>query len=506
MPDKTPHINPDPENNFPKPDIPADKAWEKMVGLLDSKIPVSPSSAGGSGGGLLGGSSQILGIILAGTVTAGGLIWGVSSLKNKPDSSTEITNITESIPQNIVTDSSNSFHQITIPLTNEDGSSETSNYNAPDYNPSPATVQKEKSPSEKETSQARTLDISALLPQTIARKAQSENFALDGSGGFPELPDQGANPQKVMNPLADEIPKEGDASPADENPQVDEDLLTGENPSVEEGPLVEEALPLEENPLAGEGPPTSEGPTTSEGPPTSEEKLTDPLDSLTNKNQKKFTELKNNLSWYAGLSGNLGGCIQKERESTKYYGAMISSGLWHNKLGAGIETGIGLERQRDYSTVIENLRIPNQDTMFFDSLFYKPSFDTTQISEYKYLYHYVQVPLFISKQVWTNGKFSFTVKTGPLLGILISQKYKFENSIEPVYGSPVGNFDSDYSRLKLSWQWHALFQFGWIINDHLSFTISPHSVFYLNKLNENELVPAHKPLGIGVKGGLIYSF
>ena len=189
-----------------------------------------------------------------------------------------------------------------------------------------------------------------------------------------------------------------------------------------------------------------------------------------------------------------------------YYGASILSGLWHNNLGAGIETGLGLEQHRDYSTVIENIRIPNQDSISFDSLFNEPYIDTTQISKYKYLYNYVQIPLLVSKQVWTNGKFSFTVKTGPLLGILISQKIKFDNSIGPAYAMPLGNFDSDYSRSKLSWQWHTQLHIGWNINDHISFTISPYTIFYLNELNENELVPAHKPLGVGVKGGLIYSF
>ena len=61
------HITPDPGKSFPKPEIPAGEAWDKMAGLLDAEMPVSlpdqapppePTSPP-AGGGILGGTSVL---------------------------------------------------------------------------------------------------------------------------------------------------------------------------------------------------------------------------------------------------------------------------------------------------------------------------------------------------------------------------------------------------------------------------------------------------------------
>jgi hypothetical protein len=65
---------------------------------------------------------------------------------------------------------------------------------------------------------------------------------------------------------------------------------------------------------------------------------------------------------------------------------------------------------------------------------------------------------------------------------------------------------SDYTRLKISWQWHLILQLRWNFNDRLSFTISPSGTYYLNNLYDRNNKPPNIPFGIGMNVGLIYKF
>jgi hypothetical protein len=100
----------------------------------------------------------------------------------------------------------------------------------------------------------------------------------------------------------------------------------------------------------------------------------------------------------------------------------------------------------------------------------------------------------------------FDIKTGPVIGILISQKQVSSSTSGPENGEILSTVNSDYTRLKMSWQWHLMLQLRWNFNDRLSFTISPSGIYYLNNLYDRNNKPPNMPFGIGVNAGLIYKF
>jgi hypothetical protein len=125
---------------------------------------------------------------------------------------------------------------------------------------------------------------------------------------------------------------------------------------------------------------------------------------------------------------------------------------------------------------------------------------------YKYNYQYLQIPLFISKQLFAAGKFSLDLKTGPLVGIMISDRKTLDYTSGPEGGEILSTADDDYTRLKISWQWQLMAQFRWNVSNRISLTLSPYGIFYLNNLYDSQNRPADLPFGIGVYGGFIYRF
>ena len=214
--------------------------------------------------------------------------------------------------------------------------------------------------------------------------------------------------------------------------------------------------------------------------------------------------MSENLSWQSGVSGNIGEVVQKGRNPKLYYGAMVTGGLWHKKLKAGVETGIGWTVYNDYGSVLTNVRIT--DSISGDTVHPVKHIDTTRISSSNYRYQYLQIPLFISKQIVGKGKFVFDIKTGPVIGILISQQQVSSSTSGPENGEILSTVSSDYTRLNISWQWHLMLQLRWNFNDRLSLTISPSGIYYLNNLYDRNNKPLNMPFGIGVNAGLIYTF
>jgi hypothetical protein len=183
---------------------------------------------------------------------------------------------------------------------------------------------------------------------------------------------------------------------------------------------------------------------------------------------------------------------------------MLTAGLWNRKWKAGVETGLGWESCQDYGSVLETIRL--EDSLTVDTMGNIKTIDTTRILNYNYHYQYLQIPLFISKQLWTKGKFSIDVKTGPVLGIMISDKKSLDQATGIENGEILSIADNDFSRQKISWQWQVLPQFRWNINDRLSLTLSPSGTFYLNNLYDPENRPDGVPYGISMYGALIYKF
>ena len=205
--------------------------------------------------------------------------------------------------------------------------------------------------------------------------------------------------------------------------------------------------------------------------------------------------MSGNLSWQAGVSGNIGEVVQKGRNPNLYYGAMITGGLFLKKLKAGIETGIGWTEYNDYGSVTNNIRIT--DSIPGDTVHPVTHIDTSRISSSRYRYQYLQIPLFLSKQIAGKGNFVFNIRTGPVIGFLLSQKQVSGSTSGPENGEILSTVNNDYTRLKISWQWHLMLEFQWNLNDRLFFTLSPSGIFYLNNLYESNNRPPNIPFGIG---------
>lgn len=225
------------------------------------------------------------------------------------------------------------------------------------------------------------------------------------------------------------------------------------------------------------------------------------------------------MVWQAGIYGNIGNVYQKDRNANLFYGGMITGGFWNTKWNAGVETGIGFSKYKDYGSV-ENSWMTNDsiikiDTIWhqLDSISYYELHDSTfystvahsQTINHHYSYTYLQVPFFITKQIATFGKFSLDIKAGPLVGFMISKKETITGSMPPE-NVIVTSLDKNYTRLDISWQLHLSPQIRWNISDKLSFEISPTAVFYLNNLYDNKNRPTSKPYGLSVYGGAIYKF
>jgi hypothetical protein len=146
------------------------------------------------------------------------------------------------------------------------------------------------------------------------------------------------------------------------------------------------------------------------------------------------------------------------------------------------------------------------DSLLVDTLGHYEFLDSTRFTSYKYRYNYVNVPLFITKQLISKGRFSFDIKTGPLIGFMISEKKTLDYITGPTGGEILGTEDNYYQRLDISWQWHIIPQFRWDFNEKLSLSLSPYGIFYLNNLYSSGNKPDGQPFGFGANIGLIYRF
>jgi hypothetical protein len=220
-----------------------------------------------------------------------------------------------------------------------------------------------------------------------------------------------------------------------------------------------------------------------------------------------------------GIYVNFGQVYQQDRSPNFFYGGMITGGLWNKKWNAGIETGIGICKYKDYGQVenswIVNDSVMKKDTIWHqqdslnyfeivDSIVYLPvSFSETL--DYQYSYSFLQLPLFISKQIANFGKLSLGVKAGPLVGFLISKKESVSGT-KPPENVIVSQVNKNYSRLEISWQLHIAPQLRWDVNNKFSLTCSPSAVFFLNNLYEKDNKPLSKPYGLSIYGGITYKF
>ena len=491
MNDENLHITPDPHKGIPEPEIPADEAWNNMAAMLDAEMPVSPPDdvpsekpPSSGGGGILGGGIQFLSIGLIVLVVAGLVTWGMLRQTNKPETSV-MSKDTINVIQNITgTDS--------LTTNNQNKPSLTSNIKSASL-----IVSQDTKMDLPVKSSERNITVKSKVIPPIKNSAKNEQHpALTYSSV--SKPSESITKDIVPSQTATENATDTVNIKFREKPVMEEKSEdTVKSLEIQSTPPSPDAafVKLSDNAVPAVIPVVN---------PAVEMKADNTQNNTGTKNAKNSLRMSENLSWQSGISGNIGEVVQKGRNPNLYYGGMVTGGLWHKKLKAGIETGIGLTVYNDYGSVLNNVRIT--DSISGDTVNPVTHIDTTRIVACKYRYQYIQVPLFISKQVVAKGKFALDIKTGPVIGFLISQKQIPDYASGPENGEILSTVNNDYTRLKISWQWDVIVQLRWNFNDKLSFTLSPSSIFYLNNLYESNNRPASMPFGIGVNVGLIYKF
>jgi len=491
MNDENLHITPDPHKGIPEPEIPANEAWNNMAAMLDVEMPVSPpdsapsqKSPSSGGSGILGSGIQFwsVGLIVLGV--AGIVTWGVLRHSNKPEISIIKKDTINVIQRTTVTDS--------LTITNQNKPTLTGSIK------SPATIGNRDTKMDLQQKPANR-DI------TIQPKVIPQSASIAKNEQHPTLTFSSVSKQSE--------PKTKDVIPSQ---TVTDNTTTTVKINSQQKSVIEEKsidmikpLEIQSTPFSSDAvsPKSSDNTVPAKdsviNPPTGKNADTTQNNAGSEKS-KKSLRMSENLSWQLGVSGNIGEVVQKGRNPNLYYGAMVTGGLWHKKLKAGLETGIGYAVYNDYGSVSNNVRIT--DSIPGDSVNPVMHIDTTRISSSKYRYQYLQIPLFISKQIVGKGKFVFDIRTGPVIGILISQKQVSSSTSGPENGEILSTANNDYTRLKISWQWDIMVQLRWNFNDRLSFTLSPSGIFYLNNLYDRNNKPPNMPFGIGVNVGLIYTF
>jgi hypothetical protein len=491
MNDKNLHITPDPHKGIPEPEIPADEAWNNMAAMLDVEMPVSPpdsapspKSPSSGGGGIPGSGLQFwsVGLIVLGV--AGIVTWGVLRHTSKPETSIIKKDTVNVIQRTTVTDSLTSTNQNKPTLTGS-------------IKP-PATSGNRDTKMDLQQKPANR-DIT-VQPKVIPQSASIAKSEQHPSLTFPSVSKQSE-------------PKTKDVIPSQ---TVTDNTTTAVKMNSQQKPVIEEkskdTIKLAEVQPSPPSPDAESVKSSDNSVPAINSVVNPPTGMNADKTQnnagpeksKNPLRMSENLSWQSGVSGNIGEVVQKGRNPNLYYGAMVTGGLWHKKLKAGLETGIGYAVYNDYGSVSNNVRIT--DSVPGDTVHPVTHIDTTRIAAYKYRYQYIQIPLFISKQVMSKGKFAFDIKTGPIVGFLISQQQIPDYNSGPENGEILSTSNNDYTRLKISWQWDVMVQLRWNFNDRLSFTLSPSGIFYLNNLYDRNNKPPNMPFGIGVNVGLIYTF
>ncbi len=472
MNDENLHITPDPLKGIPEPEIPANEAWSNMAAMLDAEMPVSPPDAvpsqkppSSGGGGIFGGGIQFLSIGLIVLGVAGLVTWGVIHQTYKAETSGRNNQSDPSLPGNIKSPVTIGSHDKKMDLPQKPSGKG-------------IAVQSKVIPSS--TNIAKNEQHPTLTFPSVSKSSEPKPKEIVPSQTGTNITTTTVNMTSQPKPVIEEKSKD-----------TDKPLEIQSNPPSPEAATVKSS----DNTIPAVNPIIN---------PAADTKVDNTQNNTGSEKSKKTLRMSENLSWQSGVSGNIGAVVQQGRNPNLYYGGMVTGGLWHKKLKAGIETGIGWTVYNNYGSVLKNVRIT--DSISGDTVNPVTYIDTTRIVAYKYRYQYIQVPLFISKQIIVKGKFAFDIKTGPVIGFLISQRQIPDYTSGPENGEILSIANNDYTPLKICWQWDVMVQLRWNFSDRLSFTLSPSAIFYLNNLYESNNRPASMPFGIGMNAGLIYKF
>jgi hypothetical protein len=510
MHDENLHIVPDPKKGFPQPEIPTDEAWNKMAGLLDTEMPVSPPHQSlppqppskSAGGIIRGGSNHFWGIILSVVAVVAVITWGIIYMADKPESSIVIKSDTVKPVQSntVIAPSTLADQKQVISADQLKAPERLDNQDINKIPPLPKSVP-DKSVQQVVTSEKGIISQPKAEPKEgiFAEPISQAKFEKEPSVA-PAIPVQVQVKPPTFEPTK---PDSGNITNDVKEIAVREPISLTTSKDTAQSAKSQSAYFFQDTTFTR----------TSVNPVTNDTALSIPAVKVNpDKNVKpagtvkseKSSGMSENLIWQLGVTGNIGQVYQKGRDANNFYGAMVTTGLWNKKLNGGIETGLGWEDYKDYGSVTEHIQIT--DSIPIDTLGNFHYTDFYRTTKYKYNYQYLQIPLFISKQLFAAGKFSLDLKTGPLVGIMISERKTIDYASGPDGGEILSTVYNDYTRLNISWQWQLMAQFRWNFNDRLSLTLSPYGIFYLNNLYDSKKRPANMPFGIGAYGGLIYRF
>jgi len=469
------HITPKPEKGFPQPEIPADEAWDKMAGLLDAQMPagpaeppVPPAPSSPASGWFFGLSSKfwIFGTLIVASAVV--LIWGVVSFSSNPRSSSPANDNETALSDTQQIDRTTTNEVQHASATVQPVAAGTTGITEQDGDITSANQQRTEN---HERQKLNDVDIEYQHEQTESEEIKTTGVPLRG---FPDKVEVPAALPPFPGTQGTEIPEKSTGTIETQSEPVPADTVKVSAPAA----ALTDTLNNTNRPGDASNPPEKQYSGDRGGNP-------------------------GNLQWYVSLEGNVGQTVQKGREPNAFFGGMLTAGFWHKKLNAGIETGIGWGVNKDYGSEVTTIRI---DSIPADTMGHMTYIDTTRTEVYQYQYRYLQVPLLITKQLYSNRNFSFDLKTGLVVGFLLSEKRSLDRTSGPEWGQVLDTDFQDYTRLDLSWQWQLAPQFRWAVSPKLSLVISPACTFYLNNLYEKNNRPVGTPFGLGINGGIIYRF
>jgi hypothetical protein len=247
-------------------------------------------------------------------------------------------------------------------------------------------------------------------------------------------------------------------------------------------------------------------------------KIADKSVALKADSNKQVLPIKSPFMYSAVLSGGIGQVIMRDYAPLSFYSYYATVGLTYTNWGTGIETGLGFSRYNDNGHY--NFEFLKLDTTGYAGYTYFNPIDSSYLIIFKPIinqeqilvgsitntsYSYLSIPIFFNQQLIKAGKFTWGMKVGPSINLIITRK-----DAQPSYEIPGANMvsltDNSFTRISTNWQFLVATRFSWQWTNHLAFLIEPTTLLYLNNLYESGSRPSYKPYGIGIWAGFQYNF
>lgn len=112
-------------------------------------------------------------------------------------------------------------------------------------------------------------------------------------------------------------------------------------------------------------------------------------------------------------------------------------------------------------------------------------------------YMYLQVPLMLGYDFWKKEKYSFGVRVGPVLSVMIDSK-RLSADYDPGKNRVIDINNITPDRIYLNWQIAGGLNFSYLLDDRWSLDLEPEARYYFNSVYEKSEI-RKKPWSIGLK-------